>query len=112
MLTWNWRHGLGVTDDKGGDVVILYALKALKAAQALDNTNITVFYGMTDSGKPTSISRKPLFDAAYKSDIALDFECDITQDTSTIARRGISMWVIKTQGIEKAYFERKFLNLT
>ncbi len=94
--------GPGVVDDKGGDVVILYALKALQAAHALDKANITVVLtgDEEDSGKPTSLSRKPLFDAASKNDIALDFEGSITLDTATIARRGISSWVITTTGNE------------
>ena len=94
--------GPGVMDNKGGDLVILYALKALQAAHALDNANITVVLtgDEEDSGKPTSISRKPLFDAARKSDIALDFESAVTLDTGTIARRGIASWVIASHGNE------------
>lgn len=98
----NMATGPGVIDDKGGDVIILYALKALQAAHALDNTTITVVLtgDEEDSGKPTTISRKPLFDAAKDSDIALDFEWAITPDTATIARRGITNWVLETQGNE------------
>lgn len=94
--------GPGVIDDKGGLVVILYALKALQAAHALDNASITVVLtgDEEDAGKPTAISRKPLFDAAKVNDIALDFEWAITPDTATIARRGIINWVLKTQGKE------------
>jgi glutamate carboxypeptidase len=94
--------GSGVIDDKGGDVVILYALKALQTARALDNATITVILtgDEEDSGKPTSISRKPLFDAAQNSDIALDFEWAITSDTATIARRGITNWMLEAQGNE------------
>lgn len=94
--------GPGVIDDKGGDVVILYALKALHAAHALENTTITVVLtgDEEDSGKPTFISRKPLFDAARTSDIALDFEWAITSDTATVARRGIANWALKVHGNE------------
>ena len=94
--------GPGVIDDKGGIAVILYALKALQASGALESTQITVVLtgDEEDSGKPTSISRKPLFDAAMHSDIALDFEWAFTQDTATIARRGITSWTIETQGNE------------
>jgi len=98
----NIATGPGVIDDKGGDVVILYALKALQFSHALDNTSITVIFtgDEEDSGKPTSISRKPLFDAAKNSDIALDFEWSITSDTATIARRGITHWTLEAQGNE------------
>ncbi|WED44447.1 M20/M25/M40 family metallo-hydrolase [Legionella cardiaca] len=94
--------GPGVIDDKGGDVVILYALKALNEAHLLDDATITVVLtgDEEDSGKPTSVSRKPLIDAAQHSDIALDFEWSFTPDTATIARRGITNWTVKTQGKE------------
>lgn len=94
--------GPGVIDDKGGDVVILYALKALHSVHALDDAQITVILtgDEEDSGKPTAISRKPLIDAAAHSDIALDFEWAFTSDSATIARRGISHWTLKTQGNE------------
>jgi glutamate carboxypeptidase len=98
----NSATGPGVIDDKGGDVVILYALKALQAAHALDNTTLTIVLtgDEEDSGKPTSISRKPLFDAAKTSDIAIDFEWAITSDTATIARRGVTNWILETRGNE------------
>lgn len=94
--------GPGVIDDKGGVVVILYALQALYKVHALDDATITVVLtgDEEDSGKPTSISRKALVEAAQNSDIALDFEWAFTNDTATIARRGISNWLIKTQGKE------------
>jgi len=94
--------GPGIIDDKGGDVVILYALKALKAAHALDDTYITVaLIGDEENcGTPISIARKPLIKAAYHSDIALDFEWAITRHTATIARRGITHWTLQTGGNE------------
>jgi len=101
-LNNNTATGPGIIDDKGGDVVILYALKALQATHALDDTNIIVALmgDEEDSGKPVVISRKPLMEAAKLSDIALDFEWAITQDTATIARRGITKWTLATQGKE------------
>lgn len=98
----NVAKGPGALDDKGGVVVILYALKALHAQHGLDGASITVVLtgDEEDSGKPTSISRKPLLDAAKNSDIALDFEGSISLTTSTIARRGITNWRIETEGKE------------
>jgi len=97
----NTLTGPGVIDDKGGDVVILYALKALKKAGALNDVSITVVLtgDEENSGKPTAISRKPLLDAAARHDIALDFESGIAH-TATIARRGVSHWELKTTGKE------------
>jgi glutamate carboxypeptidase len=101
-LKKNSAKGPGVIDDKGGVVVLLTALKALKANHALDNTTITVVLtgDEEDSGKPTSTSRKPLFAAAKESDIALDFEPTITLDTVSVARRGIANWEIESHGNE------------
>jgi glutamate carboxypeptidase len=94
--------GPGVIDAKGGDVIMLFALKAMQAAHALDDVAITVVLtgDEEDSGKPASISRKPLLDAAHEKDIALDFEWSITKDSSTVARRGITNWKLETQGKE------------
>lgn len=96
----NIATGPGIGDDKGGDVVILYALKALQAAHALNDRNITVVLtgDEEDSGKPSSISRKPLIDAAQNANMALEFECALTPSSATIARRGISDWLINTTG--------------
>jgi glutamate carboxypeptidase len=97
-----YASGPGIIDDKGGDVVILYALKALRAADALKESSITVILtgDEEDAGEPISISRKPLVDVARRSNIALDFECALSLDTATIARRGISRWIITTEGKE------------
>ncbi|MBT7554934.1 MAG: M20/M25/M40 family metallo-hydrolase, partial [Flavobacteriaceae bacterium] len=63
----------GGNDMKGGNVVMLFALKALDDLNLLDNSTITV--AMTgdeeSTGKPLSISRKDLIDAAKNSNIAL-----------------------------------------
>ena len=37
-------RGIGAADMKGGDVVILYALKALQAAGALRDLNVTIVF--------------------------------------------------------------------
>jgi glutamate carboxypeptidase len=96
----NTATGPGIIDDKGGIVVILYALKALHATHALDDATITVVLtgDEEDSGKPTSISRKPLFHVAQNSNIALDFEWAITSDTAAIARRGVMLWTLHAEG--------------
>ncbi len=92
-------HGSGANDIKGGDVVLLYALKALHAAGALDNTQIIV--AMTGDeeapGDPIEVSRRDLLEAAKRSDVALAFETAIGH-TATVARRGIVSWTIEVQG--------------
>ena len=90
----------GGNDMKGGNVVILYALKALHELDLLKDTTIRVaFTGDEErTGKPLSISRKPLIDAAKKSDIALGFETATGFNYATIARRGASGWQVETAG--------------
>lgn len=92
MVNDSTARGAGSSDMKGGDVVILYALKAMKAAGTLDDTNIIVaFTGDEESGgEPDSVSRKELVEAAKRSKTVLAFEGDAGK--ATIARRGFSSW--------------------
>lgn len=96
----NLARGPGIIDAKGGDIVILYALKALHAAHVLDDATIIVALvgDEEDSGKPTSISRKALIKSAKQIDVALDFEPSLALETATVARRGVSSFLIETQG--------------
>src|SRR6478736_2358645 len=72
-------HGSGVADMKGGDVVIIMALRALAATGALQDTQITVVMTGDEeaAGKPQEISRRDLWAAAAHSDLALAFESAI-----------------------------------
>ena len=90
--------GAGSGDMKGGDLVILYALKALKSAGALDDTRIIVALtgDEEDAGALFDVSRKPLIDAARRSDIALAFEEDAGK--GTVARRGMGGWQLVVTG--------------
>ncbi|MGB1445691.1 MAG: M20/M25/M40 family metallo-hydrolase [Flavobacteriaceae bacterium] len=90
----------GGNDMKGGNVVILYALKALHDLNLLKDATITVAYTGDEerTGKPLSISRKDLIEAAKASDIALGFETATGFNNATIARRGASGWKVETVG--------------
>jgi glutamate carboxypeptidase len=90
----------GGNDMKGGDVMILYALKALKETGVLEKADIQViFTGDEEStGKPLSISRRSLIEAAKHADIALGYETSTGFDYATIARRGASGWYLTTTG--------------
>lgn len=92
--------GPAVNDMKGGNAVIIYALKALHAAGELQNKNIIVaFTGDEEKpGQPISISRYDLVEAAKKADIALGFETASGMDYATVARRGSSGWHLKVKG--------------
>jgi glutamate carboxypeptidase len=86
-------RGNGTVDMKGGDIVLLYALKALQSTGALDGTRIIVFLtgDEENAGSPVALSRRDLLEAARRSDVALAFEAGI-DDTATVARRGSSDW--------------------
>lgn len=92
-------HGVGSGDMKGGDVVILYALKALKSAGLLKDLNITVIFTGDEEhpGLPLSAARRDLIDAAKRNDLALGFEGGNRSD-ATVARRGASAWRVEASG--------------
>jgi glutamate carboxypeptidase len=96
-------HGPGAGDDKGGVVVILMALNAMKAAGTLDNANIQVVLtgDEEDAGSPQSVSRADLIAAGKWAEVALDFEGLSTQngkDMGSIARRSVGDWTLTTTG--------------
>lgn len=92
--------GPGTNDMKGGNMIIIYALKALKEAGLLkDRQVIVIMHGDEESsGKPISVSRKDIIEAAQRSDIALCFETGTGMDYATIARRGSSSWSLTVKG--------------
>ncbi len=100
MVNDSIAHAPGGNDMKGGDVIVLYALKALHDNGLLKNAQITVaFTGDEEStGKPLTISRKDLVEAAKKSDIALGFETSTGFNYATVARRGSSGWAVEVEG--------------
>lgn len=92
--------GQGVNDMKGGDVMVIAALKALHAQGLLEDTSITIYFtGDEESaGKPTSISRKDFIERAKQCDIALAYETAVSFDIAATARRGASGWELLTHG--------------
>ena len=95
--------GPGVDDMKSGNIVIVYALKALQEIGVLEDIPIVVAYTGDEekSGSPLSISRKDLIEAGQWADISLGFESAVTydgQDWATIARRSSSSWVLEVEG--------------
>ncbi len=92
-------HGAGTSDMKGGDVVLLYALKALEAAGRLDALDVTVVItGDEEStGRPLDVARRDLIDAARNADVALSFEGG-SPEFASITRRGASNWVLTVTG--------------
>jgi glutamate carboxypeptidase len=101
QLDENTASGPGVSDMKGGDVVILQALQALAAAKALDRISVTVVLtgDEEDTGEPRYLARQPLVDAARGAAAALGFEnADNDPHTAPISRRGTTAWILKVTG--------------
>ncbi len=100
MVNDSIAHAPGGNDMKGGNVIMLYALKALVDNGLLKKSQIIVAYTGDEesSGKPLSISRKDLVEAAKRSDIALGFETSTGFNYATVARRGSSGWKVEVTG--------------
>lgn len=95
QLTDSTASGPGISDMKGGDVIIVETLRALRAVGALDRMTVTVVLigDEESSGRPLGLARKALREAAEAADIAIAFENgDDRSDTAVIARRGFTGW--------------------
>lgn len=96
-----YARGPGATDMKGGNVIMIEALRALKSVGVLDQLTITVMLigDEESSGRPLELARKALLDAADAADVALGFEDgDGNPATAVIARRGYSSWELNVTG--------------
>ncbi|MDQ1452842.1 MAG: glutamate carboxypeptidase [Acidobacteriaceae bacterium] len=96
--------GPGVADMKGGLVIMLAALNAMKQAGALDNSEIRIVLSGDEecAGAPIDKARHDMIEAAKQSDVALEFEPSLRrdgQDTISIARRSSTMWHIEATGL-------------
>jgi glutamate carboxypeptidase len=94
-------RGPGIIDMKGGDVIIVYALRALRDAGLLPQANIVVVFDgdEEESGAPLTEARRALVEAAKGATAALWFE-DGAGDprTAVISRRGWTSWTLTTTG--------------
>jgi len=95
-------HGPGVGDMKGGDVIMLQALQALKDADVLKEMNIIVVLTGDEelSGTPLALARHDLIEAAKLADIAIGFEDgDGRFESANISRRSSSDWELRVTGV-------------
>ncbi len=95
-------RGPGIIDMKGGDVIIVSALKALRGIGALGRASFTVM--MTgdeeDVGSPNALARHHLREAAAASDIVLAFENGAGDPSqAVVARRGHSTWALVVEAM-------------
>jgi glutamate carboxypeptidase len=92
-------EGPGVNDMKGGDVIMIAALRAMHAAGSLKDADITVVMTGDEEkpGAPLSIDRADLIAAGKASDVALEFEGLARSggmDIGSIARRSSNSWTL------------------
>jgi len=92
--------GNGVQDMKGGNTIIIAALRALRDAGALDGAQISIIFTGDEEavGEPVELARRSLLDLARQNDVALAFEATI-DNTATVARRGVTTWKLKVTGV-------------
>ncbi len=98
--------GPGVADMKGGLVVMLSSLKAMKAAGMLDTAEITVVLSGDEErhGDPVSLARRDMKAAGKRNDVALEFENAARDggvdghDAVRIGRRSSFTWRLETTG--------------
>ena len=93
--------GPGVNDMKGGNVILLQALRALKANGQLDRLSVRVVLtgDEEDSGKPTALSKQALLEAGDWADVAIGFEnADGRPENAAVSRRGASGWQLQVTG--------------
>lgn len=90
--------GSGVNDMKGGNLIVIHALRALHRIGALADTQIIVcLTGDEESpGQDLAVARGGLIAAARRSDCALIFE-GTEANTVTAGRRGITFWELEVQ---------------
>ena len=101
LLPGNKASGPGVTDMKGGVVVMLQALSALQAAGSLDRMAVTVvLHGDEElSGRPLALARADLIAAGAQADVAIGFEDGAGRfETAVVARRSSTDWTLRVQG--------------
>lgn len=96
-----YASGPGITDMKGGNVVMLQAARALAEAGVLDDLQLrVVLTGDEESrGEPLARSNEVLLEAGRWADIALGFEDgDSNPRTAVTARRSSSRWLLTVEG--------------
>lgn len=99
LLNDSTATGQGVNDMKGGDVLVIAALKSLCQLHLLDDANITVYFtgDEENAGNPKTITRADFIERAKQHDVALAFETATSMNIVATARRGGSNWKLEVE---------------
>lgn len=99
MINDTTATGQGVVDMKGGDVMVIAALKAMHKEGLLNDVSITVYFtgDEENAGHPREVSRGDFIERAKHHDVALAFEGGSMKTVAT-ARRGASEWRLEVEG--------------
>lgn len=93
--------GPGSIDMKGGDVIMIHALRALRDSGQLDRVSLrVVLMGDEENrGEPMALAIESLLEAGDWADIAIGFEDgDGDPKHAAISRRGSSSWQLEVTG--------------
>lgn len=96
-----YAKGPGIIDMKGGNVIIVQALKALQSIGALKTMNVIVVLtgDEEDAGEPLVLARAALVEAARGAAAAIGFEDGPGKpETAVVSRRGTTTWTLKVKG--------------
>ena len=96
-------EGPGVSDMKGGLVIMVSALRAMQAAGTLKDADIRIVLSGDEesAGHPVALARGDMIEAGKWADAALEFEGlarEHGQDVGSISRRGSITWTVNTTG--------------
>ncbi len=94
-------RGPGIIDMKGGDVILIEALRALQATGRLESMHVVVVLtgDEEDSGRPLSRSKGALREAARGAAAAIGLENGAGDPrTAVTVRRGATTWILRTGG--------------
>lgn len=101
VLSDSTVRGPGTTDMKGGDVIQLLAVRALRDAGLLDRLTIRVVLSGDEErpGSPLALARADLVAAAEGASAVIGFEDgDGALERAITARRGSSSWTLRVRG--------------
>jgi glutamate carboxypeptidase len=96
-----FARGPGTTDMKGGNIIMIQALRAMRAANVLDDVSVRIVLTGDEelSGDPKSLRSAALVEAGAWADYAIGFEDgDGNPATAVIARRGSTGWILTVSG--------------